>query len=137
MADAVFVAEVLSVTPAGANDTEERATLRVIRSWKGGKRPGDVVVLETPTANGYCRKSFSNDPPWAVIAEEDRPNADSTHRSPASTPAKLSDIWLIYASGPEPWALNWCGRSNPLNLPPALDDLEALNRLVPPNRRPK
>ena len=102
----------------------ERAIFRVTKAWKGPKRVGDVVVVENLfTYLGGCYRYVRNSPKWMIFEDANGKAADP--------PPSYWNDWLIYATGPEPWHLSKCDRSNPLQGAPSKEDLPflaAMNR---------
>jgi hypothetical protein len=139
-ASEVLIAKVQSVKhspipgdTSGKYITEE-AVFIVIEVLKGEKRRGDQVAIKSSIGPGPCGRSARNDPPWLDVVSEKVP------RSVA--PAKISDTWLIYGEGAEPYELSHCSRSSPLEVEgvrqrdvEAVRDLKILRRLVPRSSR--
>ena len=97
----------------------------MLTSWKGANRVGDLVALENVfISNGDCSKSIGNKPKWMVFERD-----DGVEYEP---PAERFSEWLIYATGPEPWALSKCDRSLPRWLSQATRDIEFLDSLRQP-----
>lgn len=100
----------------------ERVTLRVITSWKGGKQPGDLVIVENLRSKFSCDKNTSNDPPWVETSGGDGNLVPDSPRAWA--------VWLIYATGDQPWRFSRCGRSMPLEFDAAKLDVKRLDKLL-------
>jgi hypothetical protein len=99
----------------------EHAAFVVERAWKG-TRVGQVIRVRSHVGPGVCGISCRNDPPWML----DRP----TKKGSLGVPAKISDEWLIFAEGQEPFEISMCTRSTPLNIWTAHEDIENLDRLI-------
>lgn len=86
--DAVFSAEAIEVKnyEGGAAESVQLAKFRVIKSWKGPHKPGDLVRTKTPSNRGYC--GFL---------------------------VKKGEQLLLYQLGSEPYALMVCSRSSHLD----------------------
>jgi len=113
-ADAVFVARVISVKhsllpedPEGRNLIEE-ASFLISEVMKGSHKLGEVVRVRSELGGGTCGKSARNDPPWLEEASDLEPRI--------FTVSVVSDEWLIYANGLQPYELTFCDRSFPMNL---------------------
>jgi hypothetical protein len=132
----VLVAKVQSVKhsptagDASGKYTTEDAVFLVIEVLKGKKRPGDKVAIRSSIGPGFCGHSARNDPPWLEVVSE--------KETPSVAPPKISDTWLIYGEGAEPYELSQCSRSSPLEVEgvrqrdvEAVRDLRILRRLIP------
>jgi len=113
-ADVVVLAVVDTVqqTPAKTYITEE-VRFTVLESWKGSKRPGDVVLTRSVISPGSCAVSALNDPMWLE---------DTSRKA-----VKLSGVWVLYFEGKEPYELT-VSASQPLEAGGA-GDLAALYRI--------
>jgi hypothetical protein len=105
-ASAVFFAK--TITSQRAADSQgrlvERAQLKVLESWKGRHRVGEIVEIRSNVGDGACGKSVINDPPWLELVDRTR-----KPRAP-----KLSGRWVIYAYGTAPYEISLCSRSRPI-----------------------
>jgi len=106
-ASAVYLAQVASVKqePGASGSITEKVVFRVLVTLKGNKRRGETLLAETADVGDTCGRSVLNNPAWV---EDDDP---SSHKS---TPVKLSDTWVLYLSGREPYDMS--SNSNPINL---------------------
>ena len=131
-AEWVFVAKIREVRqydhkpdgPAGNPDPRyfsltEEVRFVVLEVFKGDLFVGQPVLIRQEIARGLCAMSARNDPLWIeeIVSPE------------VSIPASISDTWLIYSSGPEPFDLNSCARTTPVNFLGAKQDLEFLREL--------
>ncbi|GFE85722.1 hypothetical protein GCM10011488_06760 [Steroidobacter agaridevorans] len=113
-ADAVVIAKVVSVEqsldpedPSGTYRIEE-ARFVVEEVLKGTHKVGETIRVRSVVGRGACGRSARNDPPWIEVASEVLPSASGV--------AVLSDEWLIYTAGQQPYDLSRCSRSFPMNL---------------------
>jgi hypothetical protein len=113
-ADAVVIARVVMVKQSlvaedhsGVHRIED-AQFVVAEILKGSHKMGETIHVRSNLGGGTCGRSARNDPPWLEIASETVPSASSV--------AVLSDEWLIYAHGSQPYELSNCSRSFPMNL---------------------
>jgi len=113
-ADGVFVAKVVSVKhsllpedPEGRYLIEE-ASFVISEVMKGSHKLWEVVRVRSELGGGTCGRRARNDPPWLEEANETEPRI--------FTASVVSDEWLIYASGVQPYELSLCDRSFPTNL---------------------
>lgn len=98
----------------------EDVVFKVIKIWKGAK-PGQTVRMHSEIGPGACGMSVYNDPP--VVIELDP-------RTRKGKPMAISDEWLVYGFGKEPYELSMCLRSWPINFRPAKHDMDVLDSLV-------
>ena len=105
-ASAVFFAETISSRRVADSRGKlvESAQLKVVESWKGPHRIGDIVEVRSKVGDGACGKSVINDPPWLDLVDQAR-----KPRAP-----KLSGQWVIYAFGTAPYEISLCSRSRPI-----------------------
>jgi hypothetical protein len=101
--------------------TLEEATFRVIRTFKGSFRPGDLLPTRSLIGPGPCGMSARNSPVWLTEVEK---------KGAEPVPAKLSGRWVIFGQGHPPFALDMGGRSIPLEAggEDTLRQLEALRK---------
>jgi hypothetical protein len=106
---AVYLAQVISVTQdkTVADAITEKVVFRVLVALKGAKRRGDTLLLENTGLATTCGRSVLNNPTWLV---SDDPTSHDR------TPIKLSDTWVLYLSGREPYEGAMSMNSNPINL---------------------
>ena len=109
---AVYLAQVALVTQDKTvpEAITEKVVFRVLVVLKGAKSRGDTLLVETiglSDAGGTCARSVLNNPTWLVT---DNPTSHET------TPVKLSDTWVLYLSGREPYEVGLSERSNPINV---------------------
>lgn len=122
--DDVFLARVQSAELAArAGDTtrkfvDEKATLVVLEVFKGAKKPGDLVTLQSRLGPGACERSVTNNPHWLDTVDTEGNEVD----------VEMSDVWLIY----RPADTSNCGRSMPADS--AEDDLKVLRKAAKPTR---
>ena len=113
----------------------EDVRMVVLEVFKGDLLVGQPVLIRNPYYAGHCIMTARNDPLWIeeIVAPE------------VSMPARISDTWLIYSSRPEPFELDSCTRTVPVDFPEATRDLGYLRELqrkvrwIPPTfpqRRP-
>lgn len=116
-ADAVIVARVISTKhsvrpedPTGQYLIED-ASFVVTEVLKGTHKVGESVQVRSILGGGSCGRSARNNPPWLEMT-----NSSPVSGPPVLTIAVISDEWLIYGWGAEPYALSNCSRSFPMNL---------------------
>lgn len=142
-ADWVFVAKIREVRqydheqhgpapdPHFISLTEE-VRFVVLEVFKGDLFVGQPALIRQELQPGRCAMSARNDPVWIeeIVAPEE------------AMPARISDTWLVYASGPEPFQLDSCARTVPVDFPDAKQDLGFLRELqkkvrwIPPTVEP-
>jgi len=82
----------------------EEATFRVIETFKGGLRSGDLLAIRSNLGPmGPCGISAKNSPVWLEMAKNGKSVA--TH---------LSGRWVIYGQGKGPFELDMCSHSAPI-----------------------
>ena len=79
----------------------------VQETLKGPHVVGETIHVRSTTIIGPCGLNMRNDPPW--IYQEDKAAPGGTR------PASVSDVWLIYANGDQPYDIT-DGYSSPMNL---------------------
>lgn len=133
-ADTVIVARVESTKhslnpndPTGLHIVEA-ASFVVLVVLKGAYKVGGRVAIESAIGGGSCGRSARNDPTWL---EEVTTDVDPS----VVTSAVVSDEWLIYATGAEPFKLSHCDRSFPMNLRGGSDAEYLREWLKEPGRR--
>jgi hypothetical protein len=92
--------------PARARSVED-AWLVVQETLKGPHVVGETIHVRSTLIIGPCGMNMRNDPPW--IYQQDKTAPDGLR------PASVSDIWLIYANGDQPYDIAE-GYSRPMNL---------------------
>ena len=109
----------------------ERVTVRVVKSWKGKYRSGDLAVVENWFPTYSCdRKSWRNDPRWLEFVEE-IPGSNSTPAPPG-----FFDRWILFTTHKQPWSLGGaCGMSFPAD--PNQDLERQLDQLLSRQRLPQ
>jgi hypothetical protein len=122
----VVVARVVSThqipmpTDASGKFIVEEAAFEVMEPIKGAKKIGDRIQIRSEIGPGPCGRSARNSPAWL---EEFAPSSN------VPKPFPISDIWLIFAYGNEPYELSMCTRSSPMNVRGA-GDLEIVRKLI-------
>lgn len=111
LATTVVVAKVQVVThsplaryPERIGITED-AWLQIQESFKGPFQVGETVHIQAKVIRGPCGFTVRNDPPWIF---KFNPNDAEQYE-----PAEISDTWLIYGYGDEPYDLD---NSSPMSL---------------------
>lgn len=124
-AEFVVVARIVAVErspkPGDSSGAEaiEVAALNVIEVIKGARKIGDTIEVRSALEFGPCNRNVRNDPPW-IFEFSDRPGLPDR-------PVALSDTWLIYGRGEQPYDLDsWL--TTPMNLGGAAQ-VETLHRL--------
>ncbi len=128
-ADAVFIGRLVDRTIIKMKCVDdspeicdgERVRVLVLKAWKGPRHAGDIAVLNNsfnPWRGGCYDKSFTNDPEWLLWA----PGPEG------GTPPAISDTWLLYVWGDEPWRVSLASRSVPADFQSAVDDIKELDR---------
>jgi hypothetical protein len=125
-ADSVVIARIISVkhSPRPGNRSGEfvieDAALDVIDVIKGPHKIGDTIQVRSTIGPGLCGRSVRNDPPWIFQASDQQDTPDR--------PASISDTWLVYGQGEQPYDLDsWY--SAPMNLTGKIQ-VEILHRLA-------
>jgi hypothetical protein len=122
----VIVARVIGTHQAPAEEDAsgryivETASFVVVESIKGSKEVGDVVQTRSEIGPGTCGISARNNPAWLEQAPE---------RAGMVSEVKISDTWLIFREGTQPFELTFCSKSMPLNVGGS-DEVAALHRLL-------
>jgi len=128
-ADAVFVARLRHSTvnpdPEDPLTLVEDAMFVVTEVIKGHLLLAQPIRIHQMVSGGTCGMSSTNDPPHVMDFFQTTGNPDDS----VEVPATFSREWLIYAEGAEPWTLNQCTRSAPMNLG-GEEDLKLLRELV-------
>jgi hypothetical protein len=106
--------------PSGKYIVED-ASFEVIESIKGTKKVGDRIQIRSEIGPGPCGRSARNSPIW--LEEAAVPASDVPKAFP------ISETWLIFGYGNEPYELSMCTRSSPMNVHGA-DDLEIVRKLI-------
>jgi hypothetical protein len=121
-ADAVFIAKIRKMSrrkvSAPYETVIEDAQLVVTKVFKGVLLVGQPVMVRNHVL-GACDLNLINDPVWAE---------GIAYAGDESRALELSDTWLIFALGQEPWALRSDGRSISVNHAP--QELEFLQRIT-------
>jgi hypothetical protein len=113
-ADAVLVARVVKVKQSlVAEDLSGRHRIEdahfvVAEVLKGSHKVDETIHVRSNLGGGACGRSARNDPPWLEMISETVPSVSSV--------AVLSDEWLLYVHGSQPYNLSNCSRSFPMNL---------------------
>jgi len=114
MAKAIYVAEWTTVklsseiAPIGSGDYLEDVQFVVAEVFKGKRRAGDVVRVRSTVGMGVCGASVRNNPIWLEALPK------PGYVGPPIA-ASLSKSWLIYEYADEPFELEYCSRSRPMN----------------------
>ena len=128
-ADAVFVARLRHSTvnpdPEDPLTLVEDAMFVVVEVIKGHLLLGQPIRIHQMVSGGTCGMSSTNDPPHFMESIQTTGDPDDSIEMPMT----LSKEWLIYAEGAEPWGLNHCTRTAPMNLG-GEEDLKLLRELV-------
>ena len=104
-ASVVVLAEVVSSeqhpTAANASTITEEVTFRVLETFKGTSKRGDLLrTRSTLGPAGPCGVSVKNSPVWLESLVNGKP-----------IPTKLSGRWVLYGGQSQPFELNMCGPS--------------------------
>jgi hypothetical protein len=128
----VLVAKVESVRHpqipgyTSGESTVEDTVFIVVEVLKGNKRLGDHLATRSSIGPGLCGRSARNDPPWIEPVSKGTPHE--------STSIQISDTWVVYGYGTEPYELSFCSRSSPLNVNGARD-LKVLRGVISQSAR--
>lgn len=123
----VVVARLVSATQTPAVEDAsgkyvvEYASFDVIETIKGSRRVAEKIQIRSEIGPGPCGRSARNSPMWLEDA--------SSTPSDAPKAVSISDTWLIYGYGREPYELSACSRSLPIELVDK-NELERLRQLV-------
>jgi hypothetical protein len=121
-ADAVFVAKIRKLDRRTVSEPYERviedAQLVITKVFKGALFVGQPVAIRNDVLN-TCDLNLRNDPVWIEGID---------YEGDEARPLRLTDTWLIFAQGQEPWALRIDGNSMSVNY--AAYELEFLQRIL-------
>ena len=127
----VFVARlmrsVLKPDMQHSSTVYEEAQFEVLEVFKGELRVGQRVFVRQALNAGSCGMSSTNDPPWLQQVVK---------KTGETRPVKISREWLIYSGASEPYSLDQCSRSMPINVEGG-KDAKMLRELIRKRRKPR
>lgn len=105
----------MTLAPLGGGPIREIVTHRVLRSWKGPHREGELITTTTPLECCVCGMS--------VRRYERPPFADNMERL-------IARNWLVYLYGGQPYRMSVCSRTAPATSRQAADDISIFDGII-------
>jgi hypothetical protein len=104
IADVVSIEQHRIAREKDSSDITEEVKFRVVETFKGPKKPGDLLSIRSNLGPaGSCGISAKNSPVWLEAVKDGK-----------STATRLSGRWVIFGYGKSPFELNMCGHSAPM-----------------------